>query len=60
MRSLEDVVASYDRERKAKLEFRRSIGWFTRGELARLSRFDGPGLDELETAVRRAVAESGA
>lgn len=56
--SLLEVVAASDATERAKRAWRRSIGWITRDELARLSHLSGPRLDALEQAVRAAAASA--
>lgn len=55
MASLDDVAARADVTERRKREFRRSIGWITRAELAAHGA-SGAQLDQLEAAIRRLVA----
>jgi hypothetical protein len=54
--TLDEVVAVIDGVARRKRQFRQSIGWLTRDELA-AGGTKGAQLDELDAAVRRLVAE---
>ncbi len=56
--SLQDVLTASDAHERRKREWRRSVGWATREELARASRLAGPQLDQLEATFRRLAAEA--
>jgi hypothetical protein len=56
VRSLEEVCATAAETERRKREYRIAIGWATREELAALSKADGPVLDQLVEAFRRAAA----
>jgi hypothetical protein len=58
VRTLQETFAVSDMLEKRKLEWRRELGWATRDEIARLSKMNGTGLDELYAAFRRAADEA--
>jgi hypothetical protein len=55
--TLDDILQSFAREARIKHEYRRSIGWATREEIARLTKLSGTRLDQFEAAFRRAANE---
>lgn len=57
--TVDDVLQSSAREARLKHEYRRSIGWATREEIAKVTKLSGAQLDQFEAAFRRAVHETG-
>jgi hypothetical protein len=57
--TLDDIHEAFAREARIRHEYRQSIGWATREEMARVTNLSGARLDQFEAAFRRAVNESG-